>query len=157
MRRFRKLRRPITPDGSRTTRGQRAALLLTTGAVMHSNGQWRGVFVIVPTPFNDDLSLDLDGLRRAVRFCLDCGANGLVTPANASEAPYLTDRERQQVVSTVIDEANRKIPVIVGVTSSCAVIAVELARDAQETGADAIIAMPPQIQRASETEIKAYY
>jgi 4-hydroxy-tetrahydrodipicolinate synthase len=124
---------------------------------MHRDRQWRGVFVIVPTPFNNDLSLDLEGLRRIVRFCIDCGADGLVTPANASEAPYLTDRERQQVVSTVIDEANRKLPVIVGVTSSCAIIACELARDAQEMGADAIIAMPPQVQRASEPEIKAYY
>jgi dihydrodipicolinate synthase/N-acetylneuraminate lyase len=49
------------------------------------------------------------------------------------------------------------VPVVVGVTSSCAVIARDSARDAQRAGADAIIAMPPQVQRASEPEIKAYY
>jgi dihydrodipicolinate synthase/N-acetylneuraminate lyase len=52
----------------------------------------------VQTPLDDDLSFDLEGLRRTVRFCIDSGADGLVTPASASEAPYLTDRERQQVV-----------------------------------------------------------
>jgi 4-hydroxy-tetrahydrodipicolinate synthase len=92
-----------------------------------------------------------------VRFCIDSGADGLVTPANASEAPYLTDRERQQVVSTVVDETSRKIPVVIGVTSSCGVIARGPAREAEAAGADALIAMPPQVQRASEPEIKAYY
>jgi dihydrodipicolinate synthase/N-acetylneuraminate lyase len=124
---------------------------------MSADRIWRGMFVIVPTPFNDDLSLDLEGLRRTVRFCIDSGAHGLVTPANASEAPYLTDCERQQVVSTVIDETSRKIPVVIGVTSSCGVIARGLAREAEAAGADALIAMSPQVQRASEPEIKAYY
>ena len=57
----------------------------------------------------------------------------------------VTDRERQRVVATVIAEAERKVPVVIGVTSSCGVTARELARDAQRQGADAIIAMPPQV------------
>ena len=122
-----------------------------------NDNKWRGVFVILPTPFDDDLALDVESLRRVIRFCLDSGVHGVVTPANASEAPYLTDQERQQVVRTTIAEIDGKVPVVVGVTSSCGVNARAFAREAEREGADAVMAMPPQVQRASEPEIRAYY
>lgn len=119
--------------------------------------KWRGVYVIVPTPFHPDLSLDLDGLRRVVRFCVDCGAHGLVAPANASEQPYLSDAERRTVTRTVIEEGRGKAVVVAGVTASTSLLAAELAREAEAMGADALMAMPPNMQRGTEAEIKEYY
>jgi 4-hydroxy-tetrahydrodipicolinate synthase len=119
--------------------------------------KWRGVFVIVPTPFHPDLSLDLDGLRQIVRFCLACGVHGLVTPANASEQPYLSDDERRAVARVVIEAAGGRVPVIAGVTASTRLIAASLAREAEAMGADALIAMPPNMQRGTEEEIRDYY
>lgn len=119
--------------------------------------KWRGVYVIVPTPFHADLSLDLEGLRRTVRFCIDCGAHGLVAPANASEQPYLSDTERRAVTRTVIEEGAGKAVVVVGVTASTHLLAAELAREAEAMGADALMAMPPNMQRGTEGEIKEYY
>ena len=118
---------------------------------------WRGVYVIVPTPFHDDLSLDLEGLRRTVQFCLDCGVDGLVAPANASEQPYLSDDERRAVTQCVIEAGRGKAVVVAGVTSATRLISAELAREAEAMGADALMAMPPNMQRASEAEILAYY
>jgi len=119
--------------------------------------KWRGVFVIVPTPFNPDLSLDVEGLRRIVRFSVACGAHGLVAPANASEQPYLSDSERQIVIRTVVEEAQGKALVIAGVTASTRLIAAGLARDAEAMGADAVMAMPPNMQRGTEEEIREYF
>ncbi len=119
--------------------------------------KWRGVFVIVPTPFHEDLSLDLDGLRRTVQFCLDCGVHGLVTPANASEQPYLSDEERRTVTRTVIEAAAGRTVVVAGVTASTQLIATSLAREAEAMGADALIAMPPNMHRATEGEMKEYF
>ena len=45
---------------------------------------WRGIFVIVVTPFNNDYSIDEESLRKEIRFCIEAGAHGLVGPANAS-------------------------------------------------------------------------
>ena len=124
---------------------------------MRPDPQWCGVFVIVPTPFNDDLSLDLDGLRETVRFCIAAGAHGVVAPANASEQPYLSDEERRLVMRTVIEEARGKVTTVAGVTAPTRMIAARLAREAQEMGADSLMAMPPNMQRASEAEIRDYY
>jgi 4-hydroxy-tetrahydrodipicolinate synthase len=119
--------------------------------------QWRGVFVIVPTPFHDDLSLDLDGLREVVRFCIAAGVHGVVAPANASEQPYLSDEERSQVTRTVIEEARGHVLTVAGVTAPTRLMAAALAREAKALGADSVMAMPPNMQRASEPEIRDYY
>ena len=119
--------------------------------------RFHGVFVIVPTPFHEDLSLDLDGLREIVRFCTACGVHGLVTPANASEQPYLSDTERLVVLRTVIAEADGRAVVVAGVTASTRLIAAELARVAAAEGADMLMAMPPNMQRATDDEIREYY
>src|SRR4029450_11066107 len=134
---------PSRPDNGQTT--------------MTAKDKWRGGFVILPTPFDDALGVAIESLRRVIHFCIDSGVDGLVTPANASEAPYLTDQERQTVIRTTITEAGGKVPIVIGVTSSCGVNARALAREAERAGADALIAMPPQVQRASEPEIRAYY
>jgi 4-hydroxy-tetrahydrodipicolinate synthase len=119
--------------------------------------QWRGVFVIVTTPFDRNLQLDIESLRRTVRFCVDCGVHGVVSTANASEVSYLTDSERRQVAEIVVEEAKGKATALVGISSTCAPIAGELARHAQAVGADGLMAMPPTFQRPSEAEIRAYY
>ena len=38
---------------------------------------YRGIFPIVPTPFNEDGSLDLDGQRRVIDCMIDQGIDGL--------------------------------------------------------------------------------
>jgi 4-hydroxy-tetrahydrodipicolinate synthase len=119
--------------------------------------KFHGVFVIVPTPFAPDLSLDLDGLRATVRFCIACGAHGLVAPANASEQPWLSDDERRTVMRTVIEETAGRAVVVAGVTASTKMIAATLAREAETMGADMLMAMPPNMSRATEPEIMDYY
>jgi len=124
---------------------------------LSKTSKWRGVYVIVPTPFHADLSLDVAGLRAIVRFCLASGVHGMVTPANASEQPYLSDDERRLVMRTVIEEAQGRADVIAGITASTRLIAADLAREAEAMGADALMAMPPNMARATEGEIKEYY
>lgn len=118
---------------------------------------FRGVYVILTTPFNERGAVDLEGLKRVVSFSIDCGAHGVVGPANASEAPYLSDAERRLVVETTARAVDGRVPYVAGITASCTQLAVEWAQHAHQCGADMVMAMPPFIQRASDTEIRAYY
>lgn len=106
---------------------------------------WRGIFVIVVTPFTDSYALDEESLRRQVRFCIEAGAHGLVGPANASEFPTLSDDERKRWIEIVVQETAGQVPVVAATTHGHALPAAELSRFAQQTGADGIMAMPPPI------------
>jgi 4-hydroxy-tetrahydrodipicolinate synthase len=118
---------------------------------------FRGVFTIPCTPFAESGELDEESLRREVAFCLAAGAHGLVAPVNASEFASLTDEERRRVVAILVAEAAGRVPVVIGVTGGSAEAAAAYARHAREVGADAVIAMPPHVRKATATEIVAYY
>jgi 4-hydroxy-tetrahydrodipicolinate synthase len=119
--------------------------------------RFRGVFTIPVTPFDDEGNVDEAGLRSCVRFCLDAGAHGLVAPVNASEFSALTDGERQRVAEVIVETAERRIPVVIGVSGTSARHAALFAGHARRTGADAVIAMPPYARKASQAEIVDYF
>jgi 4-hydroxy-tetrahydrodipicolinate synthase len=119
--------------------------------------QFRGVFTIPVTPFNEDGAIDDDGLRRCVRFCLDAGAHGLVAGVNASEFSGLTDAERLHVAEIVVETAEHRIPVVVGVSGVSSRHAAVFAHHARRIGADAVIAMPPYVRKASSDELFEYF
>jgi dihydrodipicolinate synthase/N-acetylneuraminate lyase len=107
----------------------------------------RGVFTIPVTPFADDGTLDLDSLRRVVAFCVETGAHGLVAPVNVSEFTTLSPMERRLLVRTMVEENARcggqgRVPVVAGVGAPTTAEAVRYAQEAEDAGADAIIAMP---------------
>lgn len=118
---------------------------------------WRGIFVIVVTPFTETYELDEESLRREVRFCLDAGVHGLVGPANASEFSTLSDEERRRWIEIVVSEAAGKVPVVATTTSGHALPAVALSRHAQAVGADAIMSMPPHVLHPDADGCYAYY
>ncbi|MCB0088801.1 MAG: dihydrodipicolinate synthase family protein [Caldilineaceae bacterium] len=118
---------------------------------------WRGIFVIVVTPFTESYELDEASLRRQVRFCIEAGAQGLVGPANASEFAALSDDERQRWLEIVVSEAGGQIPVIATTTSGHTLPAVALSQFAQSIGADGIMAMPPHVVHPDAAGCYQYY
>jgi len=124
---------------------------------MTASDEWKGVFTIPCTPFDDNGGLDLGSLRGEIQFCLDAGAHGIVAPVNASEAWTLTDAERRDVVETLIKAVDRQIPVVVGVSSGSAVATVDFARHAEAAGADAVIALPPSGPPCPPSAVFAYF
>jgi 4-hydroxy-tetrahydrodipicolinate synthase len=119
--------------------------------------QWRGVFTIPVTPFDTLGDVDEASLERCVRFCVDAGAHGIVAPVNASEAPLLSDEERKRVAEIVVATVARRAPVVVGISGVTTRQSVDLARHARQSGADAVIAMPPYVKKASPSEIVDFY
>ncbi len=118
---------------------------------------WRGIFVIVVTPFTEGYELDEASLCKEVRFCIEAGAHGLVGPANASEFSTLSDDERRRWIEIVVSEASGQVPVIASTTSGHALPAIELSRFAQRVGADGIMAMPPHILHPDAAGCYEYY
>src|SRR5690349_16492657 len=121
------------------------------------NKPWRGIFVILVTPFTETYELDEASLRRQVRFCIEAGAHGLVGPANASEFTTLSDDERKRWIEIVVSGAGGQIPVIAATTAGHWLPAVELSRYAQEVGAAGIMAMPPHILHPDPAGCYEYY
>ena len=118
---------------------------------------FHGVFPALLTPFDGSGAVNYDALRRLVRFNLEKGVSGFYVCGSTSEAFLLTHEERKKVLETVCAEAAGKAAVIAHVGCIGQDQALDLARHAKETGADAISSVPPFYYSFSFEEIKRYY
>src|SRR6185503_1128820 len=78
-----------------------------------------GCYVTVPTLFRDeDLELNLPGIRRHVRFLIDGGIETrrgvLLAGGAAGDFSTLTLDERAKVAAAVVEEADGRVPVVMG-------------------------------------------
>jgi 2-keto-3-deoxy-L-arabinonate dehydratase len=121
---------------------------------------YRGVFPVVPTIFNEDGTLDLDGQRRCLDFMIDAGSEGLCILANFSEQFVLTDAEREEVMVATLEHVAGRVPVIVTTTHMGTRICAERSRRAEELGAAMVMIMPPYhgaTFRVGEPAIEAFF
>ena len=74
----------------------------------------KGIVTVLNTPFTADDKIDITALKRNAEEALKAGVAGFLIPAMASEVYKLSDTERINMVSAVLDVAGEKIPVIAG-------------------------------------------
>lgn len=109
----------------------------------------RGCYVTVPTMFKDveGLPVDLDAIRRHVRFLVDngiqTGTGVLLAGGAAGDFSTMTLDERISVATAVVEEAAGAVPVAMGAQSTSTLELAKLARAASEIGADFIQVSPP--------------
>ena len=95
------------------------------------------------TPFAQDQRIDFDLYGKMLDFHLRHGANSLAVPMHVGESVSLPDAERRALIRFAVERAGRQAPVIAHVSDAGTGIAAALARDAQASGAAAIVATTP--------------
>jgi 4-hydroxy-tetrahydrodipicolinate synthase len=123
---------------------------------MVADERLRGVWNIVPTPFAPDGSLDVESLPGLTAFVRACGVDGMTILGVLGEASKLTDAERRQVTSGVMEAAG-ELPVCVGVTHPGTDGAVAFAREAEAMGAYAVMLAPPALAKPNDAAVIAHY
>jgi 5-dehydro-4-deoxyglucarate dehydratase len=115
-----------------------------------------GVVAFPITPFRDDLSLDIEGLRHNLAQLMRHPVCAVVAAGGTGEVYSLTPSEHAQVVETTVEMIGGKVPVIAGVGFN-QMLAMEMARRSAQAGADAILALPPYYPQADEEGLLEYY
>ena len=123
----------------------------------NSTTQYRGIYGIPATPFNEDETLDVRSLESVLHFSVDNGCHGIVMPVMASEYQSLTDEERKTIFEITARVVDSRKPTVAGVTGVSNIHSIELARHAQELGFDSVIAMPPHSIKPSTEEVQTFF
>lgn len=118
-----------------------------------------GVFNIMATPFTEDGAVDVASLRRLVDFQIDKGAHGLTILGVLGEAAKLTVEERQQVVDTVIDAVDGRVPIVAGTSHDDVQVCIRLSRSAVAAGAAGVMIAPPRfdVPTHDDEAVRAFY
>ena len=116
--------------------------------------QFEGRFISLPTLFADDgVSLSEIRLARLIRWYCNRGVEGFYVCGEIGEFTALALAERKTVLETVIREARGVVPVIVNVTSMSTAASMDLAQNAANHGAKAVVVSPPYHGILTQEEI----
>jgi 4-hydroxy-tetrahydrodipicolinate synthase len=119
--------------------------------------EFKGVFVPISTPFTDRGELDEETLRSNIDWYIENRVHGIVPCGSTGEFLSLTEHERKKCVDIVIDQANGRIPVIVGASSVPTSDAIMYGKYAEDSGADGVMVVSPYYYSYSEDEVYQYF
>jgi 4-hydroxy-tetrahydrodipicolinate synthase len=121
------------------------------------NTRITGIFNILATPFDAQLQVDWDSLRRLVEFQLDKDAYGLTILGVLGEAAKLSVDERRQVMDTVLEVVAGRVPIVVGVSHPELATVIALSKAAFEAGAAGVMIAPPRMENPTDEKVMALY
>lgn len=117
---------------------------------------FKGNGVALITPFNFDLSIDFEGLKKLVRFQIENGTDFLVVQGTTGESPVLSEEEKQAVLSTVIEENAGKLKIVYGVGGNNTVeVGQKIA--AIPNGVDGILSVSPYYNKPTQKGIYEHF
>jgi 4-hydroxy-tetrahydrodipicolinate synthase len=118
--------------------------------------QFKGTGVALVTPFNTDFSIDFTGLKRLVQEQINGGVDFLVVQGTTGESPTLSAAEKRQVLDTVLEENNGKLPIVYGVGGNNTMALVESYK-AIPAGVDGILSVAPYYNKPTQQGMIAHF
>ncbi|MGW1047633.1 dihydrodipicolinate synthase family protein [Streptomyces sp. NPDC002521] len=116
-----------------------------------------GVVPPVCTPLTPEREVDVPSLLRLVDHLMDGGAHGLFVLGSSSEAAFLTDRQRRQVVEAVTAHVGGRLPVLAGAIDMTTPRVLDHVAAVTAAGAQAVVVTAPFYARTHRAEIVHHY
>jgi len=111
----------------------------------------------LPTPLDDNGNIDRAAFEQFCKYQIREGATALVVASTTGEAPTLTPAEHRTLLRIAIGASRGQIPVIAGAGSNSTAHAIELTRDAEACGADAILSIVPYYNKPTQDGVHAHF
>jgi 4-hydroxy-tetrahydrodipicolinate synthase len=116
----------------------------------------RGSLTALVTPFRDG-AVDEEAFRAHVNWQIENGTKGLVPVGTTGESPTLSHDEHKKVVEWCVEEARGRVPVVAGAGSNNTAEAIELAKHAEEAGADALLVVTPYYNKPTQEGLYRHF
>lgn len=124
---------------------------------MAKNNPFIGTGVALITPFNDDFSVDYKSLENIVEFTLSNGADFLVALGTTSEAPTLSQEEKDKVLRTIVNTANKRCPIMLGMGGNNTMSLLNSIKNQDFTGVDGVLSVVPYYNKPNQRGMKAHF
>lgn len=124
---------------------------------MSVRDQLTGTGVALVTPFNEDGSLDFDGLQRLIDFVIDGGVNYVVTLGTTGETPTLSKEEKKDIIDQTFAFVAGRVPVVVGIGGNNTAEVIEEIETLPIEKAEAILSTSPYYNKPSQEGLFQHY
>ncbi len=118
---------------------------------------FQGAGTAMITPFDEDMNVDYQSLKKFTRFQVDEGINALIVLGTTGEAPTINEDERNKIIETVVNEVNGKIPVIVGTGTNDTKKVAALNKSAEKLKVDGLLIVNPYYNKGTQQSLVEHY
>ena len=116
-----------------------------------------GTGVALVTPFNEDKSIDFDGLTKLVNHVTEGGIDYLVVLGTTGETATLTTEEKDQVLAHVIQANQQKLPIVLGIGGNNTSAILNEFKRVNLEGVAAILSASPYYNKPTQEGIYQHY
>lgn len=109
------------------------------------------------TPFNNDLSIDWDGVEKLAAHLIASGHDGIVVNGTTGEAPTTSDEEKVEIIKRVKAVVGKDKYVVAGAGNNETSHSVEQAKMAAAAGADGLLVVTPYYNKPPQAGIAAHF
>jgi len=119
--------------------------------------QLYGTGVALVTPFKRDGSVDVEALKRVVKYSIEGGVDYLVVLGTTGESVTLNPAEKQLVIQTIIDENNGSLPLVIGIGGNNTALLVQELKNSTLEPFDAVLSVSPYYNKPTQEGIYQHY
>lgn len=121
------------------------------------NTIFTGAGVAIVTPMNADGSINFDALGENIEYQIANGTDAIIICGTTGESATMTDEEHVECIRYCIEKVNKRVPVIAGTGSNDTKYAVDLSKEAEKLGADALLVVTPYYNKTSQRGLIAHF
>jgi len=119
--------------------------------------QVRGIIPAMVTPLDKHGQINKAAIRKLTNYLLDGGVHGLFPVGSTGEWYGLSIDQKKEIIETVIEETNGRVPVYAGTGAITTKEVVELSQMAEKIGAAAVSVLTPVFITPSQDELYEHY
>lgn len=117
-----------------------------------------GVWSATPTPFTDELQLDVESIPRLIEHHLRLKIKGIFLGGTSGEGPWMSDAMRIQLANEIVKSNQERMLLAMQITDNSAMQMIENIKRIEDTGIDIAVIAPPFFQiNASQEYLKNLY
>ncbi len=116
----------------------------------------KGTVTALVTPFRNGL-VDHESLRKLVEFQISSGVQGLLACGCTGEPATLSEKEKLDVIHTVLETAGGRVFVIAGTGTNATASTVSFTEAVSSSGVDAVLVITPYYNKPTAQGQLAHY
>jgi len=115
------------------------------------------IMTAMVTPFTEDLHVNYEEAAKLALYLTEHGSDGIVVCGTTGESPTVTSEEKVELFRTVKQAVGNKATVIAGIGSNTTEGSINLARKAEATGVDGLMAVVPYYNKPSQEGLYQHF
>jgi len=121
------------------------------------NTIFTGAAIAIITPMNSDGSIDYNGLGELIENQIANHTDAIVICGTTGEASTMTDEEHIECIRYTVEKVNHRVPVIAGTGSNDTRYAIDLSKEAEKVGADALLLVTPYYNKTTQNGLVKHF